>query len=191
MITANVPAIGFASRSGWAALVALGRSQAGPQVLTRLRVEMFDHQAPESKQPYHAVEALGTVEAARRLDGYMAVAQGMAYSAINTLAENLAGRGYRMRSIGILDSSGKKENSLASALASHALLNTAEGEHFRKALTTAAERNGLNVSRIRKRDLEAVSADCLADRVSSPRRVSEHQLLTALRRAVRAVPRSL
>jgi len=46
-------------------------------------------------------------------------------------------------------------SSLQSILASHALIHTADGEHFRSALVAAAERLGLNVSRLPIRDVEA------------------------------------
>jgi len=155
MVAAGVAVMGFAPHSGWAAVVVLGGSHTDARVLVRSRVEMADHRAPESKQPYHAVETLGVEEAARRLDGYMAVAEGMAYAAIQALAEDLSGRGYRVTSVGVLESSGRKGSSLASILASHALIHTADGDHFRKALAAAAERSGLAVSRVRARDLEA------------------------------------
>ena len=155
METAGVAVMGFAPHSGWAAVVVLGGSHADPRVLARTRVEMADHRAPESKQPYHAVETLGVEEAARRLDGYMAVAEGMAYAAIQALAEDLSDRGYSVTSVGVLESSGRKGSSLASILASHALIHAADGDHFRKALAAAAERSGLAVSRVRVRDLEA------------------------------------
>ena len=89
------------------------------------------------------------------MDGYLAVAEGMAYAAIQALAEDLAGRRYRVTSVGVLESSGRKGSSLASILASHALIHAADGDHFRKALAAAAERSGLAVSRVRARDLEA------------------------------------
>jgi len=155
MVAAGVAVMGFAPHSGWAAVVVLGGSHTDARVLVRSRVEMADHRAPESKQPYHAVETLGVEEAARRLDGYMAVAEGMAYAAIQALAEDLSGRGYRVTSVGVLESSGRKGSSLASILASHALIHAADGDHFRKALAAAAERSGLAVSRVRARDLEA------------------------------------
>jgi len=147
--------MGFAPHSGWTAVVVLGGARADPRVLARSRVEMADPRYPESRQPYHAVETLGVEEAARRLDGYMAVAEGMAYAAIRALAEDLGGRGYRATSVGILESSGRTGSSLASILASHALIHTADGDHFRKALAAAAERSDLAVSRVRARDLEA------------------------------------
>ena len=151
----GVAVLGFAPHSGWAAVVALGGSRADPRVLARSRVEMADPRDPESKQPYHAVEALGVAEAARRLDGYRAAAESMAYAAIRALAADLGGRGYRATAVGILESSGRTGSSLASILASHALIHTADGDHFRKALASAAERSDLAVSRVRARDLEA------------------------------------
>jgi hypothetical protein len=155
MERAGVAAMGLAPHSGWAAAVVLGGSHAAPRVLARSRVEMADPRAPESKQPYHAVEPLGVAEAARRLDRYMAVAEGLAYTAIQALGQDLAKGGYRLSSVGVLESSGRKGSSLASTLASHALIHTADGDHFRKALAAAAERSGLAVSRVRARELEA------------------------------------
>lgn len=116
---------------------------------------MADPQDPASKQPYHAVEDLEVEEAARRLARYRAVAEDKAYAAIKTLAEELAGRGCRASSLGVLDSTGRRGLSLASILASHALIHAAEGDHFREALVCAAERQGLAVSRIKTRELEA------------------------------------
>jgi hypothetical protein len=152
---AEVAVMGFAPHSGWAAVVVLGGPPTNPHVLSRSRVEMADPRAPESRQPYHAVETLGVEEAARRLDGYMAVAEAMAYAAVRALAKDLGGRGYRVTLVGVLESSGRKGSSLASILASHALIHTADGDHFRKALASGATRTGLTVTRVRAQDLEA------------------------------------
>jgi hypothetical protein len=122
---------------------------------------MTDPRVPDSKQPYHAVETLGIDEAARRLDGYGGMAESKACAGIQALAEELSEHGYRVTSAGILESSGRKGSSLASILASHALIHTADGDHFRNALAAAAERNGLAVSRVRARDLEAEASACL------------------------------
>jgi hypothetical protein len=135
-------------------VVAIGGSRADPRVLARSRVEMADRGDPESKQPYHAVEDLGVEEAARRLDRYMATAQRMAHEALQALAKDLGARGHRVSSVGILESSGRKGSTLAATLASHALIHTADGDHFRNAIAAAAERNHLPVSRIRARELE-------------------------------------
>jgi hypothetical protein len=153
-VKSGVAVLAFAPHSGWSAVVALGGSSADPRLLARSRVEMADPAAPESRQPYHTVEALPLEQAARRLAGYRAVAEEMAYAAIQALRHDLVARGHAAASVGILDSSGRTGASLAAVLASHALIHTADGDHFRQALATAAARCGLLVSRVRGRDLQ-------------------------------------
>ena len=151
-------AMGFASHSGWAAMVVLGKSAAGLQVLARSRVELIDGHDPESKQPYHAVEMVCVEEAMGRLDGYMAVAKSMAYQSIHAKREDLKVMGYRLKSAGILESAARKPSSLGSILASHAAIHAADGNHFRNALAAAAEQDGLTVYRIQSRALEGEAA---------------------------------
>jgi hypothetical protein len=160
-MAAQYAAIGFAPHSGWAAMVALNSSPAGLRVLARSRVELIDAHDPESKQPYHAVEFLCVEEATGRLDGYMAVARTLAEEAIRAQAQDLQDRGYRLKSIGILDSAGRKTSSLSSILASHALIHAADGDHFRNALSTAAELLGIQVRRIPVRALHDLALSCL------------------------------
>jgi hypothetical protein len=155
----------FASHSGWAAMVVLGESAAGLEVLARSRIEMIDAHDPDSKQPYHAVEMVCVEEAMGRLDGYMAVAKSMAYQGIRAERANLENRGYRLLSVGILDSAARKPSSLASILASHAAIHAADGDHFRNALAAAAEQDGLAVRRIKARALEGEAAADLSQSV--------------------------
>ena len=136
-------------------MVALGRSIAGLEVLVRSRIEMVDPLDPESKHPYHAVESLAVEEAARRLVRHRAIAEDRASGAITSLAVDLAVRGWHLASVGLLDAANRRGLSLASILASHALIHAAEGDHFREALIAAAERNDLAASRVKARDLEA------------------------------------
>jgi hypothetical protein len=153
--------MGVAPHSGWAAVVALGRTPEGPRVLARSRVGLIDSAFPESKQPYHAVEALRVEEAAQRLKLYQAQAERMSRSAMQQLRVDLGGLGYRVGSAGILDSSGRKGNSLTSILSSHALIHSADGDHFRDALAAAAGRIGFAVRRIPARDLESLAEEGL------------------------------
>ncbi len=156
-----VAAMGVAAHSGWAAVVALGRTPKGPQVLARSRVDLIEEGIPESKQPYHAIEALALEEASQRLDRYRAQAEGRAHAALCNLQHELEGRGFRLASVGILDSSGRKGGSLKFILASHAAIHTADGDHFRNALGTAAQAFGLDVKRVPARDLETRAAACM------------------------------
>lgn len=154
-------AIGFSPHSGWAAMIVLNSSAAGLRVLGRARVELMDAHDPESKQPYHAVEFLCVEEATGRLDGYMAVARNLARSAIQAQAQDLKQRGFQLKSIGIVDSASRKQSALASILASHALIHAADGDHFRNALSAAAELLGIRVCRVQARALQDRAMDSL------------------------------
>jgi hypothetical protein len=114
---------------------------------------MIDDHHPDSKQPYHAVEFLCVEEATGRLAGYMDVAKTLAYAAIRVQSEDLTGRGFRVKCVGIIESAGRKESSLSKILASHALIHAADGDHFRNALSAAADQYGLTVHRIQARVL--------------------------------------
>jgi hypothetical protein len=154
-------AMSFAPHSGWAAMIVLGSANAELKVLARARIELIDDRDPESKQPYHAVEAVCVEEAMGRLDGYMAVAKSMAAAGIQAQREHLKAHGYQLRCVGVLESAGRKPPSLASILASHALIHAADGDHFRNALAVAAEQLGLTVYRIQARTLEEQAAAIL------------------------------
>ena len=135
-------------------MIVLGSAAGALRVLARSRVELIDDHDPESKQPYHAVEFMCAEEASGRLRGYLEVAVGLAYAAIENQREAVRRRGYQVKSVGIIESAGRKEGSLSSILKSHALIHAAEGDHFRNALSAAAQGLGLRVSRIQARDLE-------------------------------------
>jgi hypothetical protein len=160
-MAAQPAAIGFLAHSGWAALILLGSGAANLNVLARSRVALIDDRDPESKQPYHAVEFLCVEEATGRLRGYLEVATALAYAAIETHCEAARERGYRVKSVGIIESAGQKQSSLSSILKSHALIHAAEGNHFRNALSAAAERNGIGVCRVQARALEDHAEDQL------------------------------
>ena len=142
-------------------MVVLGDSAATLSVLARTRIELIDAKDREAKQPYHAVEFLCAEEAAGRLRGYLETATAMAGSAIGAQCAILEEHGYRVRSIGILDSAARNASSLSAILASHALIHAADGNHFRNALSAAAELHGLSVHRMPARHLEDHAVDQL------------------------------
>lgn len=49
--------------------------------------------------------------------------------------------------------SGRQPGTLASTLASHAMIHTAEGEFFRNAIARASDQIGLPVTRVKEREL--------------------------------------
>jgi hypothetical protein len=160
-MSARTAAIGFSAHAGWAAMVVLGGTTAAPNLLDRSRVTLIDDRDPEAKQPYHAVEFLCVEEATGRLDGYLAVATRMAQESIQGESEKLEELGIALKSVGILESSSRKHLALSSILASHALIHAAEGDHYRNALSAAAEQLRLEVCRLQARALEEHAMKCL------------------------------
>lgn len=160
-MAAQTAAIGFSAHSGWAAMVVIGGSPAAPALLARSRVALIDERDPDSKQPYHAVEFLCVEEATGRLDGYFALARDLGCAAIEAQCKDLKQHGFRVSGVGILESSSRKQVMLSSILASHALIHAADGDHFRNALSGAAEQLRLPVERVPARALEDFAAERL------------------------------
>jgi hypothetical protein len=146
--SAGAAAIAFAPHSGWPAVVALSGDVDAPEVVLRERIELADRALPGAVQPYHAAEGLAPAEAARLIERCRASAAALAYEALRAAVESLRGRGDSARAVGILASSGRQGPTLEATLASHALIHTADGNHFREALAQAAVRCGLRVESV-------------------------------------------
>jgi hypothetical protein len=155
-------ALGLRAHSGWAALVAVAGDGTSVEVVDRRRIEMTDPRRPLSRQPYHEAEDLPLEKAATLLDGYSKKARELAGRALKDAVADLRGRGYRAVGSGLLLASGRPLPKLEAILASHALIHTADGEHFRDALARASEGNGLPVTLIAERDLVARAERALA-----------------------------
>jgi hypothetical protein len=154
MKTSRRPAVlGLRAHSGWAALVAVAGSALAPEVVDRRRIEMAD--GPEAKQPYHAAEDLPLPKAAALLERFARKAQDRAAAGLGAVLPDLRGKGYDVVGTVILTASGRPLPPLESVLASHALIHTADGEHFREALAAASDGQRLRVTRIREKELLA------------------------------------
>jgi hypothetical protein len=153
--------LGFAPHAGWAALVALGGSAQAPALLLRERLEMADAALAGSKQPYHALEGRPLAEARRELAHFQASATALAVKGLRGFITQVRALGAEPGSAGILDSAGRSGATLESILASHALIHSADGEHFRAALASACAELGLGVMRVRLRDLPPRAAAVL------------------------------
>lgn len=136
----------------------IGGSASKPLVLARERLELAEANLPGAKQPYHAIEPLPLEEAATRLAAYKAASARLATAAIRTLVHTARTAGIEALAAGILDSSGRSGATLATTLASHALIHTADGNHFREALEAGCSALGLPATRIRQRELEGLAA---------------------------------
>jgi hypothetical protein len=152
-------ALGLRAHSGWAALVAVGGGPASPEVLDRRRIEMADD--PEAKQPYHAAEELPLAKARALIERLARQAEERAAAGLGAVLAELRADGYDVVGAIVLTASGQPLPPLESILASHALIHTADGEHFRDALAFAGQRHRVPVVRIREKDLAAQAAKTL------------------------------
>lgn len=146
-------AIGCRAHSGWAALVAVTGSADCPEVIARRRIEIADAAIRGSKQPYHAAEPLALPEAKKYLDRCAASTRLLAREAIQAAIDGLLDKRCEATTCGIVLGSGRPLPEVASILASHALIHTAEGEFFRNALVEAARHCGLAVLGVKEREL--------------------------------------
>ncbi len=144
-------ALAFRAHSGWAAMVALRDPVAAPLVVQRRRVELIEGEIP--RQPYHAAEKMPLREAEAFLDECAAVARAMANKAVRAAVENMAAKGYTVAGSCVLLGSGRAPASLASTLASHTMIHTAEGDFFRNALKDACQECGLAVAPVKEKTL--------------------------------------
>jgi hypothetical protein len=157
MTAAAACALGLAPHCGWAAAVVIGGSAQAPRVLARERLELADPALEGSRAPYHAMQPLALPLAREALARYEAQAQSLARAGLAALLERTGGA----RAAGILAGEGRAPADLAAILASHALIHTADGNHFRSALARSLEAFDVPVSRVRARELLARAAGAL------------------------------
>lgn len=145
--------IGLRAHSGWAVLVAVAGTLTAPVVLQRRRIELTDHSIPGSRQPYHTARPMQLAKAQAFLDRCAEHSRIMAHAAIQTALHELTNQGHTVAASCILLGSGRTTTDLASILASHPAIHTAEGDFFREALRQACAFCGLALSGIKERDL--------------------------------------
>ncbi len=150
-------AIGLRSHSGWA--VAVGVASAAPaeapDVVLRERIDLTDPRLEGSKAPYHAAEKLPLDQAAAFLARCETASRALARSGLERIVERLRGDGREADRCGLLLAAAGPLPDLRSTLASHAWIHVGDGEHFRGALADAAGACGLEVLRVRERDVAA------------------------------------
>lgn len=151
-------AIGFRMHSGWGALVAVSSDAGTVEILERRRIAVIEPKIPGTKQPYHFSEHLEFAEAEKFLSGCFAASAQFAVVAIRGCIENLRERRYAVAGAGVVLASGRALPPLASILASHALIHTAEGEFFREAIWKACQSLDVAVTGFRERDLNEATA---------------------------------
>lgn len=167
-------ALGFRAHSGWTAMVAVSLDEGFPVPLLRERPHLVRIFTFEFRQPYHTAEKKSFKEARDFLGRVRAEAETLAAAAIQSARSDLQMRGYALHRCGLLTNSAKPLPELDRILASHALIHTADGELFREALLGACGREGLEVLRVKEKELLEragqalhLSARELADRLAA------------------------
>ncbi len=149
----KLAAIGIRMHSGWGALVAISGDPDEAEVIDRRNIVVADEGIAGAKQPYHHAANLGLPKAELFIENCAAVSERLASAAVREVVGELQGRHYRVVGAAVLLASGRPLPSLEEILASHALIHTAEGEFFRRAVRDACEHMGIKVSRFREREL--------------------------------------
>jgi hypothetical protein len=139
--------------SGWAAVVAVSIEKEAPVVLARQRVHLVDTFAYKFRQPYHTAEKMLQGQAREFIERMREEARRRAHRAIQSVQSDLQKQGIALKSCGLLLASGRPLPALEKILASHALIHTADGEHFREAIVHASERCGLAMNCVKEKEL--------------------------------------
>jgi len=146
-------ALGFRAHSGWVAAVAVSATRGGIEVIDRRRIDLADPGIPGSVQPYHAAEGMDSKPAQAYITRCINSTRDLANRGLKELIDEMRNCGHRISGCGILLASGKPLPPLASILASHALIHTAEGELYRHAIIDTCDRLKIPVTAIKEREL--------------------------------------
>jgi hypothetical protein len=154
-------ALGFRAHSGWTALVALCLERNQPQVLLRQRPKLVQEFTYEFRQPYHTAEKMPTDRAREFVSCVELASTRLAEGVIRTIQVELGKQGYEVRCFGLLSSSAKPLPNFDKILRSHALVHTADGALFRRALIHAGERCQIAEVTFQERELVAIACETL------------------------------
>jgi hypothetical protein len=149
----NSAALGFRAHSGWTAVVAVAVTKGVPSVLVRQRLHLVETFTYRFRQPYHTAEKMTADEGRAFISRVESEASRLAYRAIREFQESLLARGYELKRCGLVLASGRALPPLPQILASHALIHTADGELFRRAILDASARSGLASATTKEREL--------------------------------------
>jgi len=146
-------AVGFRVHSGWSALVTISLEKDEPIVLSRGRVHLVEAFIYKFRQPYHTAGRMALERAREFVDASMVEAKRLAGSVLRSTQKELGSKGYELARAALLLASGKALPGLEGILKSHALIHTADGEHFREALRHSCADCGVEITCIKEREL--------------------------------------
>jgi hypothetical protein len=149
-------ACGFKAHSGWAALVVVGTSGEGLELIDRRRVDLVDE--AWAKAPYHAAEELGASKADNLVQRALERARRGALREMHAVAERTRSAGHELVACAVLMPAPMPDWSVAEILAVHFRMHKAEGVIVPRMLARAAEECGLRLAQVPEKELDARSA---------------------------------
>jgi hypothetical protein len=145
-------AAGFTVKSGWACAVLVGGTTSSPRLLDSRRVEISDPDIPDAKQPYHA--GFGTArDTGDELHRLVASVKGYGRKSVSALIREYQ-RSANVKSAGVVAGSLIDPQTIGN---DHIRIHALEGQLFREVVVGAAEKNGVDCSVWRERDLYSVA----------------------------------
>jgi hypothetical protein len=154
-------AVGFRVHSGWTALVTVSLEKDVPRVVSRERVHLVETFIYKFRQPYHTAGRMPLEKARAFVDESLVEAKRFGCSALRSTQKELGKHEYELARGALLLASGKALPSLEGILRSHALIHTADGEHFREALRHSCADCGVKIRCIKERELLDIGAKTL------------------------------
>ena len=172
-------ALGLRAHSGWTALVAVSLEKDGPRILVRQRPELVETFTYEFRQPYHSAEKMSLDKAREFILRVESEAQHLAEEAIRPIRAELRKQGYELTCLALPRASARALPDLEKVLSSHALIHSADGELFRRALIQGGKRCHVPALTFKERELFSFACQTL--------RIEDDELralLTALGRPI-------
>jgi hypothetical protein len=170
MMKAQTAALGFRIKSGWAAVVLLGRPSHALQLSDVSRVELSDPRVPETRQPYHA--AMGKLEMdPEKLNRRERLVRCIAQQSLTNLLVAYRQKGYAIRRATVVIGSQVDPGTIANPhIRAHAL----EGRLFRSAVEESLRCEKIRAEVLLERDAYARAGARLKQSIDDVKRAIQN-----------------
>lgn len=160
-------AFGLKAHSGWAALVAVGKTGKEFAVVDRRRIELVEKSdVPWAKQPYHAADQLEPDEARELIKQATKVIGRIAEKEIRAAVKRTRNQGHEVTLCAVLVPNPMPAWSVDEILAVHFRMHQAEGVLFPEKLIGAAEKCGLRAVSVPEKTLNEFAVQTTRMRLS-------------------------
>jgi hypothetical protein len=155
-------AFGLKAHSGWAAIVAVGRSGKEYQVIDRRRIELVNEGEAWAKQPYHAAERLKADQARGKVKQAVEMVHRAAEQQMRLAVARVKESKHDVMACAVLVPAPMPAWTTEEILAVHFRMHKAEGVLFPEALCQAAEQCKLRLLKLPEKELESRAERTLA-----------------------------